>query len=180
MENIIKQLVFGKFFSEYFAENLDELSNETIELQKHVQGALARQGNLAEAHDAYFVEYFDGSSLVFYLRPDSDGLYVLDRTPFKMRFDNNSPAESLMFNDAHPDDYSIYSATLTISKNISDHGGHLFVVKHPRAENLFVRCVGLLFTQMQIDEIQDEHLKDVLLSAHETTKFIEQQFPNVR
>ena len=171
MTNSIKKIFLGEFNDQYFAESLDELSEDMASLQQQLLAVGSGNGNISKPFPAYFINYVDDSSLLFFLYPAENENWGLGGTTlFKMRrYDIHS--ESYTYNDCNPDNQLNHTSTLTISKT-QNSLGFLTIFKQ-QLESKCVRLVGNLVGEIPQDKFKNLDIYESILMGYTTTRFIE-------
>lgn len=175
MNNIIKSIHFGKFFSQYYANSLDELSLEISSLEKQLVDSVHGNGNIEEPFDVYVTTYHDNSVILLFLYPNSGGYGLGGTMLYKMRQYSDPFNASYLYNDCNPNNELNYTATLTIAKQRIDGFGYPITYKQQLRDSC-VRLVGALLEEINEKDLEGMDIHNAILSMYETTKFIEFSF----
>ncbi len=173
MTNTIKTIFFGKFYSQHYAQSLDELLIDDDSLYKQIQVSVSGNGNIEEPFDVYVTTYSDNSTILLFLYGNSkDGYGLGGTTLYKMRQYPDPINASYIYNDCNPNNELNYTASLTISKQIKNNYGYIMVYKQSLKDKS-VRLVGALLDEINEDDIDGTDIHNAIVDMYKKTNFIE-------
>jgi hypothetical protein len=173
MLNPIKTIFFGKFYSQHYAQSLDELLIDEESLHKQIQDSVSGNGNIEDPFDVYVATYIDNSTILLFLYGNSkDGYGLGGTTLYKMRQYPDPVNASYLYNDCNPNNELNYTVSLTISKEKMNEYGYIMTYKQ-LLKGKSVRLVGALLDQINEDDIEGTDIHTAILDMYTKTQFIE-------